>query len=158
MIKFCISTPTPQREKLGGFLVANFLSYFPKENRLKFVTSQTSENFTTFSTARKEIYHLELALGATSRNICCFRSHFGASFTAWRGMQHFCLQLEASCFRLLAVELFACSCVWELIFLQLDLFFLQLELLCLQLKFFCLQWENFRLISNLATASKEAQL
>ena len=34
-MKFCIFTPTPQREKLGGFWVANFLSYFPKENRLK---------------------------------------------------------------------------------------------------------------------------
>ena len=62
-MKFCIFTPTPQREKLGGFLVANFLSYFPKENGLKFVTPRTSENFTTFSTARKEIYHLELTLG-----------------------------------------------------------------------------------------------
>ena len=59
---------TPQREKLGGFLVANLLSYFPKENGLKFVAPKTSENFTTFSTARKEIYHLEPALGATSRN------------------------------------------------------------------------------------------
>ena len=68
-MKFCIYTPTPQREKLGGFLVANFLSYFPKENGLKFVTPRTSENFTTFSTARKEIYHLELTLGATSRNV-----------------------------------------------------------------------------------------
>ena len=60
-------TPTPQREKLGGFLVANFLSHFPKKNGLKFVTPKTSENFTTFSTARKDIYHLELTLGATSR-------------------------------------------------------------------------------------------
>ena len=59
--------PTPQREKLGEFLVANF-SFFPKEKWLKFVTPKTSENFTTFSTARKEIYHLELTLGATSRN------------------------------------------------------------------------------------------
>ena len=66
-MKFCIFTPTPQREKLGGFLVANFLSYFPRENGLKFITPKTSENFTTFSTARKEICHLELALGATSR-------------------------------------------------------------------------------------------
>ena len=71
-MKFCILTPIPQREKLGGFLVANVLSYFPKENGLKFVTPQTSENFTTFSTARKEIYHLELALGATSRNVSGF--------------------------------------------------------------------------------------
>ena len=67
MVKFCIFAPTPQREELGGFLVANFLSYFPKENGLKSVTPKTSENFTTFSTAKKEIYHLELALGATSR-------------------------------------------------------------------------------------------
>ena len=70
-MKFCILTPTPQREKLGGFLVANFLSYFPKENGLKFVAPRTSENFTTFSTARKEIYHLELALGAPSRSLHC---------------------------------------------------------------------------------------
>ena len=34
-MKFCIFTPTPQREKLGGFLVANFLSDFPKEKWLK---------------------------------------------------------------------------------------------------------------------------
>ena len=137
-MKVCIFSPgpPPQREKLGGFSVANFLSYFPKEklgpattqnlvvkfdgelcggvlvenasddfpskrsskisfqtspevrhqfrrklrqlhsgnrwclkNGLKFVTPQTSENFTAFSTARKEIYHLELALGATSRNL-----------------------------------------------------------------------------------------
>ena len=75
-MKFCIPTPTPQREELGGFLVANFLSYFPKENGLKLVTPKTSENFTTFSTARKEIYHLELALGVTSRKSLrkgCFR-------------------------------------------------------------------------------------
>ena len=65
-MKFCIFIPTPQREKLGGFLVANFLSYFPRKIGLKFVTPKTSENFTTLSTARKEIYHLELALGATS--------------------------------------------------------------------------------------------
>ena len=66
-MKFCLFTPTPQREKLGGFLVANFLSIFPRKNGLKFVTPQTSENFTTFSTARKGNYHLELALGATLR-------------------------------------------------------------------------------------------
>ena len=47
--------------------MANFLSYFPRKNGLKFVTPKTSENFTTLSTARKEIYHLELAVGATSR-------------------------------------------------------------------------------------------
>ena len=34
VMKFCISTPTPQREKLGGFLVANFPSDFPKEKWL----------------------------------------------------------------------------------------------------------------------------
>ena len=67
-MKLCIFAPTPPREKLGGFLVANFLSsIFPRKNGLKFVTPQPSENFTTLSTARKEIYHLELALGATSR-------------------------------------------------------------------------------------------
>ena len=32
--------PTPQREKLGGFLVAKFLSYFPKDKWLKFCHSQ----------------------------------------------------------------------------------------------------------------------
>ena len=67
VMKFCIFIPPPQREELGGFWVANFLSYFSRKNGLKFVTPQTSENFTTFSTARKEMYHLELALGATSR-------------------------------------------------------------------------------------------
>ena len=45
-----------------------FFHIFPRKNGLKFVTPQTSKIFTTFSTARKEIYHLELALGATSRN------------------------------------------------------------------------------------------
>ena len=45
-----------------------FFQLFPRRNGLKFVTSQTSEIFTTFSTARTEMYHLELALGATSRN------------------------------------------------------------------------------------------
>ena len=49
--------------------MANFLAYFPKENGLKFVTPTTSKNFTTFSTARREIDHMELALGATSRNV-----------------------------------------------------------------------------------------
>ena len=44
-----------------------FFHIFPRKNGLKFVAPQTSENVTTFSTARKEIYHLELALGATSR-------------------------------------------------------------------------------------------
>ena len=43
---------------------------FSQGNGLKSVTPQTSENFTTFSTGRKEIYHLELALGATSRRKC----------------------------------------------------------------------------------------
>ena len=63
-------TPPPPLpcEKHGGFLVANVLSDFPKKIWLKFVTPETSENFTTFFTAKKEIYHLELALGATSRN------------------------------------------------------------------------------------------
>ena len=80
-MKFCIFDPNPQREKLGGFLVANFVSYFPKENGLKFVTPKTSKNFTTFSAARKEIYHLELALGATSRKSVCKRwfPHGGSS-------------------------------------------------------------------------------
>ena len=54
-MKFCIFTPTPQREELGGFLVANFLSYFPKENGLKFVTPETSENFTTFPRQGKKL-------------------------------------------------------------------------------------------------------
>ena len=66
-MKFCIFTPTPQREELGGLLVANFFHLFPRKNGLKFVTPKTSEIFTTFSTARREIYHLELALGATYR-------------------------------------------------------------------------------------------
>ena len=44
-----------------------FFHIFPRKNGLKFVTPQTSEKFTSFSTARKEIYHLDLALGATSR-------------------------------------------------------------------------------------------
>ena len=46
-MKFCIFTPTLPREKLGGFffLVANFLSYFPRKKGLKFVTPKTSENF-----------------------------------------------------------------------------------------------------------------
>ena len=37
--------PHPQREKLGEFLVENFLSYFPKENRLKICHSQTFRKF-----------------------------------------------------------------------------------------------------------------
>ena len=74
-MKFCIFTPTPRREELGGFLVANFLTYFPKENmknikKKTFVTLKTSEDFTTFSMASKEIYYLELALRATSRKNC----------------------------------------------------------------------------------------
>ena len=57
-------------EKLSGFLGANFLAhFFPRKHGFKFVTPQTSENFTTFSTARKAIDHLELALGATSRTM-----------------------------------------------------------------------------------------
>ena len=44
-----------------------FFHIFPRKNGLKFVTPQTSKNFTTFSTARKETYHLELALGLRSR-------------------------------------------------------------------------------------------
>ena len=132
-MKFCISTPNFRREKLGGFLVANFLSHFPKEKWLKICHSSNLRKFhhipnlpflafldflafflfeeflailsvfpffpkdfrgsasirnpclfggfpcrfqkrqgkedQGFSTARKEIYHLELALGATSRNL-----------------------------------------------------------------------------------------
>ena len=36
--------PHPQREKLGGFLVANFLSFFPKEKWLKICHSQNFRN------------------------------------------------------------------------------------------------------------------
>ena len=67
-MKFWIFTPPLACEKPGGFLVANFFHIFPRKYGLKFVTPETSENFTTFFTAKKEIYHLELALGATSRN------------------------------------------------------------------------------------------
>ena len=51
-------------EKCRGFLVANFLSISPGKIDFKFVT----ESFTTFFTARKEICHLELTLGASSPN------------------------------------------------------------------------------------------
>ena len=47
-------------------MVANFS---PRKIGLKFVT----ENFTTFSTARKEICHLELTLGASSPKGCLGR-------------------------------------------------------------------------------------
>ena len=49
-------------EKCRGFGVATFLSVSPRKKGLKFVT----ENVTTFFTARKEICHLELTLGASS--------------------------------------------------------------------------------------------
>ena len=38
-------SPTPQREKLGGFLVANFLSYFPKEKWLRIFHSPNFRKF-----------------------------------------------------------------------------------------------------------------
>ena len=44
-MKFCIFTPTPLREKLGGFLVANFLSDFPKEKWLKICHSPNFRKF-----------------------------------------------------------------------------------------------------------------
>ena len=52
-------------ENSVGFLVANFLSIFPRKMGLRFGT----ENFTTFFTAREEICHLELTLGASSSKI-----------------------------------------------------------------------------------------
>ena len=69
-MKFRIFTPTPQGEKLGGFWWQSCFHIFLSKHGFKFVTPKTSETFTTFSTARKEIYHLELALGATSRKKC----------------------------------------------------------------------------------------
>ena len=45
VMKFCIFTPTPQREKLGGFLVANFLSFFPKEKWLEICHSPKLRKF-----------------------------------------------------------------------------------------------------------------
>ena len=79
-ISFCLAKAVPEvlgdgiwslgSEECGGFLVADFLS--PGKMALKFVTG----NFATFFTARKEICHLELTLGASSPNF---------SSSAWRG-------------------------------------------------------------------------
>ena len=45
-MKFCIFTPTPQREKLGGFLVADFLSnFFSQKKWLNICHSQTFRKF-----------------------------------------------------------------------------------------------------------------
>ena len=60
-------TPAPGVKNSVDFWWQIFFRIFPRKNGLKFVTPKPSEIFTTFSTARKEIYHLELALGATSR-------------------------------------------------------------------------------------------
>ena len=65
---FAFLPPPPSVKNSVDFWWQIFLHVFPSKNRLNSVTPKTSENFTTFSTARKEIYHLELALGATSRN------------------------------------------------------------------------------------------
>ena len=43
-MKFCILTPTPQHEKLGGFLVANFFHIF-QGKWLKFCHSPNFRNF-----------------------------------------------------------------------------------------------------------------
>ena len=60
--------PPPSVKNSVDFWWLIFFRIFPRKNGLKFVTPKTSENFTTSSTARKEIYDLALALGATSRN------------------------------------------------------------------------------------------
>ena len=61
--------PHPPAWKTRWFFGGKFSCIFSQgKMALKFVTPKTSENFTTFSTARNEICHLELALGATSRN------------------------------------------------------------------------------------------
>ena len=67
-MKFCILPPPPSVKNSVDFWWQIFFHILPRKNGLKFVSPQTSENFSTSSTARKEIYHLELALGATSRN------------------------------------------------------------------------------------------
>ena len=66
---FAFLPPPPQCEKLGGFLVANSLSDFSRKNGLKFVIPQNFRKVHHIFHG-KEIYHLELALGATSRNVC----------------------------------------------------------------------------------------
>ena len=66
---FAFSRPPHSVKNSVDFWWQIFFHIFPRKNGLKFVTPQTSENFTTLSTARREIYHLELALGATSSKV-----------------------------------------------------------------------------------------
>ena len=70
--------PHPQREKLGGFLVANFLSYFPKENGLKFVSPKTSKTSPHFPRQGKKFITWNSLWGATSGNRC---EHYSENIT-----------------------------------------------------------------------------
>ena len=63
---------------MADFWWQSFCQFSPGKLGLNFVT----ENFATFFTARKEIYHLELNLGASSPNISLSSELKGTESTA----------------------------------------------------------------------------